>query len=138
MLAKLLLIASALDQEVRGDLPGRNSADPDAEIPLVSSYYRALGNLPNFLDAVWQRIEARVGSETHEQRRDALIAQATAALAGMSAPAPDMSMLPDEQQAEVRAILAAFRRWSTWRRRHQAQASHDRRRLRRNDLQVQL
>ncbi len=146
VLPKLLLIATALDQEVRGDLPGRSSADNDAEIPLgvapgteklsmvdpdtasgrvhalfesvkerhghplVSSYYRVLGNWPNFLDAVWQRIEARVGSEAHEQRRDALIAQATAALAGMSAPAPDMSMLRDEQQAEVRAILAAFRR----------------------------
>ncbi len=146
VLPKLLLVATALDQGLRGDGSGGGSAAGGAEIPLgvapgtlklemvdpdtasgrvhalfqsvkerhghplVSSYYRALGNWPDFLDAVWQRIEARVGSPAYEQRRKDLVAQADAALQRIPVAGTDASMLPDAQQAEVRAILAAFRR----------------------------
>jgi hypothetical protein len=76
--------------------------------PLVSSYYRGLGNWPDFLDPAWTRVQPLVGSEAYEARKGALIAAARAAIRELPITGPATG--PGEaQRAEIRDLLAAFR-----------------------------
>lgn len=77
--------------------------------PLVSSYYRALGNWPDFLEAVWSRIEPLVGSTAYEERKRALIDRARAGTRELSFAGTGAAGMDGKQRDEIRAILAAFR-----------------------------
>lgn len=77
--------------------------------PLVSSYYRALGNWPDFFVAVWARLEPRVGSPAYEQRKQLLVAEAQTAARALPGSGSADAALGAEEREEVRAILAAFR-----------------------------
>lgn len=77
--------------------------------PLVSSYYRGLGNWPDFLDAAWERVQPLVGSDAYETRKDALIAAARAAVRDFPISTEGMEGPEEAQRAEIRDILAAFR-----------------------------
>lgn len=77
--------------------------------PLVSSYFRGLGNWPDFLEQAWSRLSPVVGSSAYEARKDKLIAQAEAIVQNMAVQEVQVKRLNEEQKSEVRAILAAFR-----------------------------
>lgn len=78
--------------------------------PLVSSYFRALGQWPEVLEALWSELEPIVGSETYERRKNDLIAVAAAeaeALAGLGSP----RALPEGSEGDqIRSLISAFRR----------------------------
>lgn len=74
--------------------------------PLVSSYFRGLGNWPDFLDEAWQRIEPYVGSADYEARKRALIDEAAGYVRRWPPVAVDT---PADQRQEIAAIVAAFR-----------------------------
>ncbi|MDQ3308657.1 MAG: halocarboxylic acid dehydrogenase DehI family protein [Gemmatimonadota bacterium] len=77
--------------------------------PLVSSYYRGLGNWPDFLDAAWTRVGPLVGSAAYEARKDALITAARTAVRELPISAEGMEGPDEAQRAEIRDLLAAFR-----------------------------
>lgn len=77
--------------------------------PLVSSYYRGLGNWPDFLDAAWERVRPLVGSEAYEARKDAVITATRAAVRVLPISAGGMEGPDEAQRAEIRDLLAAFR-----------------------------
>lgn len=79
------------------------------EHPLVSSYYRGLGNWPDFLDAAWERVGPLVHSEPYDARRDALVRSAHAAVRELPFGGTTAAGLDEAQRAEVRDILAGFR-----------------------------
>jgi hypothetical protein len=73
---------------------------------VVSSYFRGLGNWPNFLDAVWERIAPYVGSVDYEMRKRALIDDADVYVRRW----PSISAeVPEAQRPEISAIISAFR-----------------------------
>jgi len=73
---------------------------------LVSSYYRGLANWPDFLEAAWETIGTRVGSDEYEAAKWNLID--TAQLSVRRWPAVSVSIEP-KALMEIAAILAAFR-----------------------------
>lgn len=77
--------------------------------PLVSSYFRGLGNWPDFLEQSWNRLQPFVCSSEYEERKHKLIARSEAAARSLAFPKLKQTMLDEQQSAEVRAILAAFR-----------------------------
>lgn len=155
VLPKLLLIATAFDEDVLGVKPeeryrgGIGGGNPAAEIPLgvaegtkqvqmvdpkratgqvkelfedirarhghpgVASYYRSLGQWPDFLQAAWKRIEPCVGSPAYEERKRVLINHAQAAVHGLPSVALDRPIqgrgVTLEKMEEINAILAVFR-----------------------------
>lgn len=77
--------------------------------PLVSSYFRGLGNWPDFLEETWNRLQPIVGTSVYEERKHKLIARAELASQQLSFPKLKTTMLNEEQSSEVHAIIAAFR-----------------------------
>ena len=77
--------------------------------PLVSSYYRGLGNWPDFLDAAWERVRPLVGSDAYEARKGMLIDFARGAVRNLPIAGTAATELHEAQRDEVRALLAAFR-----------------------------
>lgn len=77
--------------------------------PLVSSYYRALGNWPDFLDTAWNRISPIVGSAAYEDQKQIVIKHAFSGISELSVPKLQDLKLNQQQQPEVKLILAAFR-----------------------------
>ncbi|HEV2150609.1 MAG TPA: halocarboxylic acid dehydrogenase DehI family protein [Longimicrobiaceae bacterium] len=75
--------------------------------PLVSSYYRVLGNWPDFLEAAWTRIEPVVGSTGYRERTDALARLATEAVRSLPVVG---EVRGAERTPEVSDLLRAFRR----------------------------
>ena len=76
--------------------------------PLVSSYYRGLGNWPDFLRSAWSEIEPRVGSIAYEERKRLLVEQALAVVQNLPEAGPQAEARGSREQ-EIQAILAAFR-----------------------------
>ncbi|MDQ3350047.1 MAG: hypothetical protein M3545_19030 [Acidobacteriota bacterium] len=76
--------------------------------PLVSSYYRGLGNWPDFLDAAWERVRPLVGSDAYEARKGMLIDFARGAVRNLPIAGTAATELPEAQRDEVRALLAAL------------------------------
>jgi hypothetical protein len=74
--------------------------------PLVSSYYRGLANWPDFLEAAWETIAPRVGSEEYEAQKKELIDDAR--LYVRDWPVVSVHLEP-KALAEIGDILAAFR-----------------------------
>jgi hypothetical protein len=73
---------------------------------LVSSYYRGLGNWPEFLRAAWDTIAVYVGSPEYTQRSEALVEQSLVHVRQW----PLAPVNPaGEQRADIQDILAAFR-----------------------------
>lgn len=77
--------------------------------PLVSSYYRALGNWPGVLEAAWQQIAPRVGSAAYQHRRAELVRMAEDAADTLPLAPLSADTLGAEEREQVRALLAAFR-----------------------------
>jgi hypothetical protein len=74
--------------------------------PLVSSYFRGLGNWPDFLGAAWDRLSPYVGSADYEARKRALTDEAT----GYAHRWPTVSAQVSEADLEqIGAIVSAFR-----------------------------
>lgn len=75
--------------------------------PLVSSYYRILGNWPDFLEAAWSRLEPLVGSDGYRERKDALVHITAEVLRSL----PVAGEIQDvERTPEISDLLHAFRR----------------------------
>lgn len=103
-----------------GTLPLLNPADADTRLrslfedirklhghPGVASYYRGLGQYPEFLDHAWQAVRRQIETDHYRQRKQALLSLAeTVACRELvrRAPAP-VTAAPDA----VRNILAIFR-----------------------------
>lgn len=77
--------------------------------PLVSSYFRGLGNWPAFLEQTWQQLQPFVGTQEYEERKHQLVAQAESLTQKLDFPKLKQAMLNADESAEARAILAAFR-----------------------------
>lgn len=77
--------------------------------PLVSSYFRGLGNWPDFLEQTWHQLQPIVGTKAYEERKHKLVAQAESSTQQLAFPKLKQTMLNENQSAEARAILAAFR-----------------------------
>lgn len=77
--------------------------------PLVSSYFRGLGNWPQFLEEVWQQLQPQVGSPAYEQLREYLVEQALNGLRSLPIDPFEKPPLAAEQKEEIQALLAAFR-----------------------------
>lgn len=77
--------------------------------PLVSSYYRALGNWPEFLQTVWEWLEPLVGSPSYEESKDAVIRRAHHGMQTLPVAGFSELDLNEKQRAEIRSILVAFR-----------------------------
>lgn len=81
--------------------------------PGIATYYRGLGHWPEFLQAVWGRIGAQVGSEAYQERRQYLIAKATETIGRLAAPAEPKAVsagaMGPEKPQDVTDILAVFR-----------------------------
>lgn len=77
--------------------------------PLVSSYYRGLGNWPDFLEAIWERTKPLVGSSAYEARKEQLIRDARGAVRDLPIAGSPPTGANDQQREEIRDILAAFR-----------------------------
>jgi hypothetical protein len=75
--------------------------------PLVSSYYRILGNWPDFLEAAWNRIEPVVGSAGYRERIDLLVQLASRAVRRLPLAGEIQSA---ERTEEISDLLRAFRR----------------------------
>lgn len=78
--------------------------------PGVASYYRALGNWPEFLEVAWQNIRPVVNSAAYQKRRQDLIQDAETIVRELPLPtvAPPQE-LDAKQVEEIRSILAVFR-----------------------------
>lgn len=76
--------------------------------PGVASYYRSLGNWPDFLRTVWETISPVVGSSDYEERKRELVERASAAVRGLPAP-PVEPPVSSEEAADLRRLLAVFR-----------------------------
>ncbi|MEU9347006.1 halocarboxylic acid dehydrogenase DehI family protein [Streptomyces sp. NPDC048278] len=74
------------------------------DLPRVLSFYRALGNWPGFLPGVWDRLAPVARGTGYAAAREALLADAAAAAAGLPVPVIDTAAAE-----EARAILALFR-----------------------------
>lgn len=74
--------------------------------PLVSSYFRALGQWPRLLESLWAELEPLVGSPAYEERKAELVERAEALSSKMPAPASPAG----EAGEDIRTLLAAFRR----------------------------
>jgi hypothetical protein len=153
VLPKLLLIATALDEELVGNTPGKASVQVKSgsvleEIPLgaaegtikvqmvdpeqaegrvkelfkaikqrhdhpgVASYYRALGNWPDFLEAAWKHIEPHVDSGAYQEHKQVLIKQAKIAIEGltpMEATTATRQSAFEESRDDIQSVLAVFR-----------------------------
>ncbi|WP_148862169.1 halocarboxylic acid dehydrogenase DehI family protein [Marinobacter fonticola] len=72
---------------------------------LVSSYYRGLGQWPDFLQHAWEQIRPYVGSEEYIASRLKLIGKAHTVVD--SWPTASVKLSPIHQE-EIRAILTAF------------------------------
>ncbi len=77
--------------------------------PLVSSYYRGLGNWPDFLAAVWERVQPLVGTDAYEVRRRTLVNYTRAWVRGLPITTIRGTGPGETQRAEIGDILAAFR-----------------------------
>ncbi|GAB3538041.1 hypothetical protein GCM10027443_32150 [Pontibacter brevis] len=77
--------------------------------PLVSSYFRGLGNWPDFLEQSWNRLQPNVGSSDYEERKNTLIRQSENVVRHMPLQQLKEAGLDEKQMVDVRAILAAFR-----------------------------
>ena len=83
--------------------------------PGVATYYRSLGHWPDFLQAVWEGIEQRVGTQAYEARKHAVVELASqAALFTLPRDEPDAPRayhrsLPPGRASNLRAVLAVFR-----------------------------
>lgn len=77
--------------------------------PLVSSYFRGLGNWPDFLEQTWNRLQPSVGSSEYEERKNYLIEHSENFVSRMAIQQLQETGLDERQSADVRAILAAFR-----------------------------
>lgn len=73
--------------------------------PLVSSYYRALGNWPHFLEEAWNNIKPLVDSQSFLQKKTQLIASATELVKEL----PNLALKETGERAETEKILKAFR-----------------------------
>jgi hypothetical protein len=76
---------------------------------LVPSYYRVLGNWPDFLEAAWSRIEPLAGSTVFEDRKRDLIDRSQEAVHALPVAGMDELELDEAQSTEIRSVLAAFR-----------------------------
>lgn len=80
--------------------------------PGVASYYRALGNWPEFLEAVWQRIEPRVAAPDYEEQGRLLVVRARLTMAALRPGGEPIAVetgLGEEERRDVQSILAVFR-----------------------------
>ncbi len=80
--------------------------------PDVASYYRGIARWPEFLDAVWERVNPLIGTASYEERKRDLLEEARSTVVKLPLPARDEVVeggLKEEQIEEVRAILAVFR-----------------------------
>jgi hypothetical protein len=77
--------------------------------PLVSSYFRGLGNWPDFLEQTWNHLQPVVSSSDYEERKNYLIEQSENFVSRMALQQLQETGLDEKQSADVRAILAAFR-----------------------------
>lgn len=77
--------------------------------PLVSSYFRGLGNWPDFLEETWNKIKPLVGSAEYNNLRDFLTEQALNGLRRLPLTQAPNAQLNEQQLEEVGAILTAFR-----------------------------
>lgn len=77
--------------------------------PLVSSYFRGLGNWPEFLEQTWSRLQPIIGTTEYEERKQKLITHSETTTRKLAFPKLKQTMLKNEQSTEARAILAAFR-----------------------------
>ena len=77
--------------------------------PLVSSYFRGLGNWPDFLEEAWNKIKPLVGSAEYNKLRDFLSEQALNGLRRLPLTQAPKARLNEQQLEEVGAILTAFR-----------------------------
>lgn len=77
--------------------------------PLVSSYYRGLGNWPDFLDAAWSRVEPRVRSASYDARGRDLVASARERVRTLPVHAGPAAGPDEARRAEIGEVLAAFR-----------------------------
>ena len=75
--------------------------------PLVSSYYKVLGNWPDFLEAAWTRLEPIVGSDAYDRHRDELVELAARAVRTLPLGRELRGLARTD---DVSALLAAFRR----------------------------
>lgn len=78
--------------------------------PLVSSYFRGLGQWPDLLGTLWATLEPIVGSPAYEQQKEALIASATAEAEALSGAGSIITAPAGSEGDKIRLLLAAFRR----------------------------
>lgn len=79
------------------------------EHPGVASFYRSLGNWPDFLEEIWQRVRPHVASTEYSRRKQVLIESAETALRDLPHSRFVIEGLTAEKHAEIRAILSVFR-----------------------------
>lgn len=84
--------------------------------PGVATYYRALAQWPELLDGLWQAVRPVVGSPAFEAGRRIVLDVAAEEMRALRAAAragglldANPPLLPADQKAEIRAILAVFR-----------------------------
>jgi hypothetical protein len=81
--------------------------------PGVASYYRALGNWPEFLEAAWDKIEPLVGSTPYEERKRALVGHAESFVRELlplgTEAAVEWQAWDPKQTDDIRSVLAVFR-----------------------------
>ncbi|HEX6143990.1 MAG TPA: halocarboxylic acid dehydrogenase DehI family protein [Geminicoccaceae bacterium] len=84
--------------------------------PGVATYYRALAQWPELLDGLWQAVRPLVGGPVLQDRRRIVLDLAAEEMRALRAAARaaglldgDPPVLPADQKAEIRAILAVFR-----------------------------
>jgi len=95
--------------EVRG-----RAAELLAEIPaahghpIADEYFRALGRIPDYLNAAWNAIKPVVRDEEYDARGAQLVEGARVAARRLPGSAPDTSQLTPEQRARLDAVLGYF------------------------------
>lgn len=80
--------------------------------PSVASYYRGIGNWPDFLSVVWERLCPLVGSAPYGERKRELLDHARKIVLELPLPGTEEAVergLDEEKVPEIRAVLAVFR-----------------------------
>lgn len=86
-----------------------DSVKSEHDHPLVSSYYRALGNWPEFLDQAWKRVKPSLQTEGYTEKKKLLIDEALLKVRGLPSLVLSEVDITPAQKAEIQKVLRAFR-----------------------------
>lgn len=78
----------------------------------VASYYRALGNWPDFFETAWKHLDPHVDSGAYQERKQVLVEQAKIATEGFAPADPATAAWQnavDEHKDDIQSVLAVFR-----------------------------